>query len=349
MARCLAEALAEGAPAAAVVGTDLPELTPDVLAQGGQALARGDLALGPAADGGYYFIGLTRSAPELFQGLAWGGDQVAARTLELARAHGFTPALLPRLADLDRPADLPRWAAARAREQGRLAVLIPALNEEAALPSCLARVAAGGADLVVVADGGSADATRAVAARAGALVLSCPRGRARQMNAAARLATAEYLLFLHADTLLPPGWAAEVRRVLADPGVAAGAFTFRLDQRPASLRFIELAVALRCRLAGLPYGDQGLFLRREDFQQLGGFPDQPIMEDWELVRRLGRQGRVVISPLPAVTSARRWQELGLARTTFLNYLVPMLYHLGLEPARLRRLYDRRPSQRLPAK
>ncbi len=223
---------------------------------------------------------------------------------------------------------------------GRISVIIPTLNEAVGIVACLASVGPSPDVEVIVADGGSADATAELARRAGARVVAAPRGRACQMNAGAAASRGELLLFLHADTRLPPGWEAEVRQVLARPGAAAGAFRFRLDQRTAGLRFIELSVAWRCRLAKMPYGDQGLFLRRADFLALGGYPDLPIMEDCELVRGLKRRGSIIVSPLPAITSARRWRKKGLITTTALNSLVLIAFYLGYPPRLLRRLYDR---------
>ena len=224
--------------------------------------------------------------------------------------------------------------------RGRISVIIPTLNEETGIAACLDRVRRAHGVEVIVVDGGSRDATVEAARRAGAKVIGAPRGRAVQMNAGAEVSRGEILLFLHADTLLPSGWEAEVRRALARPEVAAGAFTFRLDQRTAGLRFIELCVAWRCRLASMPYGDQGLFLRRVDFLAAGGFPDLPIMEDCELVRRLKKRGRIIVSPAPAITSARRWQQRGILATTAFNSLVVVAFYLGCPPSLLRRLYDR---------
>lgn len=227
-----------------------------------------------------------------------------------------------------------------AGQAGLISVIIPTLNEEANIAACLAEVHRAPEVEVIVADGGSGDATVQAATRAGARVIAAPRGRARQMNAGAAASRGDILLFLHADTLLPPGWDQQARRMLARPGAVAGAFTFRLDHRPAGLRFIELTVAWRCRLAGMPYGDQGLFIRRRDFAAVGGYPDLPIMEDCELVRRLKKWGRVMVSPAPAVTSARRWRRKGVVATTALNSLVVLAFYLGLPPSLLRRLYDR---------
>lgn len=223
---------------------------------------------------------------------------------------------------------------------GRISVIIPTLNEEAGIADCLTKVRRAPGVEVIVADGGSRDATVEAARRAGAKVIAAPRGRAIQMNAGAAASQGDILLFLHADTMLPPGWEAEARRTLARPGAVAGAFTFRLDRRTAGLRFIELAVAWRCRLAAMPYGDQGLFLRRRDFMAVGGFPTLPIMEDCELVRRLKKRGSIIVSPAPALTSARRWQKRGILTTTAFNSLVVVAFYLGYSPSLLRRLYDR---------
>jgi len=224
--------------------------------------------------------------------------------------------------------------------RGLISVIIPTLNEQAGIAACLGRVGRASGVEVIVADGGSRDATVETARRAGAKVIAAPRGRACQMNAGAAASNGNLLLFLHADTMLAPGWEGEVRRVLSRPGVAAGAFAFRLDRRSAGLRFIELCVAWRCRLASMPYGDQGLFLRRDAFLAAGGFPDLPIMEDCELVRRLKKRGRIIVSPVPATTSARRWQQRGILATTAFNSLVVVAFYLGYPPSLLRRLYDR---------
>ncbi|MCB2193621.1 MAG: TIGR04283 family arsenosugar biosynthesis glycosyltransferase [Deltaproteobacteria bacterium] len=224
--------------------------------------------------------------------------------------------------------------------QSRISVIIPTLNEEAGIAACLARVVSTSEVEAIVADGGSHDATVKIARQAGAKVITAPKGRAPQMNAGAEASTGDILLFLHADTLLPRGWEAEVRRILARPGVAAGAFSFRVSRRSAGLRFIELAVAWRCRLASMPYGDQGLFMRQQEFKAVGGFPALPIMEDCEIVRRLKKRGRIIVSPAPAITSARRWRRRGILYTTAFNSLVVVAFYLGYPPSLLRRLYDR---------
>ncbi len=215
-----------------------------------------------------------------------------------------------------------------------LSAVIPTLNEAGFIGRTIARVQAADGVEIVVVDGGSRDDTVAIAEGLGARVIESEPGRGRQMNAGAAVGRGETLLFLHADTLLPTGFEQYVRRVLAGSNVVLGAFLFRLDVRTIALRAVERLVAVRCRLLGLPYGDQGLFLRRSTFDALGGFRDLPIMEDFDLVRRAGRMGRVEIAPAPATTSARRWVVRGALRTTLVNQLCVAAFVLGVAPARI---------------
>ena len=341
MERAIAAAFAEGAESVVVIGGDCPELTAAHLSAAFAALAEVDAVLGPAADGGYYLIGLRRPLPALFHGISWGGPEVFAQTLAAARALAVAPALLTTLRDVDVPDDLAVWAAtpaARATGRGGVSVIVPARNEEAALPATLAAAAAGAPHEIIVVDGGSTDRTAEVARAHDALCLSAPPGRARQINAGAAVATGEFLLFLHADTLLPPDYPALVRSTLAPPGVAGGAFAFAIAGEFPGRRLIERGTNLRARPGQLPYGDQGLFISRAMFDRVGGFPDQPIMEDYAWVRRLQRLGRVAIAPAAAVTSGRRWQRRGAVGTTLLNQLIVLGYRLGVSPARLARWY-----------
>ncbi len=217
-----------------------------------------------------------------------------------------------------------------------IGVVVPTLDEARHLPGLLA-------DLerlrkvipadVVVADGGSGDATPALATAGGARVIAAARGRARQLNAGAHAVRGEWLLFLHADSRLP---AAARRALLAalvdESGLEAAVFRFAIDLPAPWKRFIELGQALRQRLLALPYGDQGLLIRRDLFQVVGGFPDIAIMEDVATIRRLGRH-RVRLRTLPAaiVTSGRRYRERGALRTWLANSLLISLYLMGVPP------------------
>jgi GT2 family glycosyltransferase len=144
------------------------------------------------------------------------------------------------------------------------------------------------------------------------------------------------LLLLHADTRLPDGYARDVERVLGRPGVVAGAFGLRIDAPRRALRLVERAVDVRSRLGGMPYGDQALFLRARVLETVGGVPDLPAMEDYELVRRLRRRGRIAIARSCVTTSARRWQRRGILRTTALNQWCIIAYRVGVDPVRIAR-------------
>ena len=339
--RAVAAALAEGITAVVVIGGDCPALCADHLAAAFAGLCNHDLVLGPATDGGYYLIGLRRPQPALFRDIAWGGPEVRAQTLAAARAADMTVEHLEPLSDVDLPSDLPGWARtdpARARGRGQISVIIPALNEAENLPGTLDAAFAGAPHEVIVADGGSGDETPTVARARGAIVVAAPRGRARQLNAGAAIATGEILLFVHADTRLPAAYGDHVHATLARPEVVAGAFAFALDDDIPGRRWIEWGTNRRARERELPYGDQGLFLTRKQFDRAGGFPDLPLLEDYVLVRRLRRHGRIGLAPAAVVTSARRWRHRGFWQTLLLNQAILAGYHLGISPARLARWY-----------
>ena len=174
-------------------------------------------------------------------------------------------------------------------------------------------------------------------------VIASPPGRARQMNHGAQHASGDTLLFLHSDTQLPAGYDGWVHTALDRSSTVAGAFSLRIDAPGALLRVIERAVAFRSRVCGLPYGDQALFLHKRMFDDLGGFPMLPIMEDFELVRKLRRRGRVHTVPARVLTSARRWKRLGAIRTTLLNQAFIAAYLSGVSPDWIARRYYGRDS------
>jgi rSAM/selenodomain-associated transferase 2 len=217
-----------------------------------------------------------------------------------------------------------------------LSVVIPAWNEEGLVARAVRSVREEAEVLVV--DGGSQDRTCAEAEAAGGRVLRAPRGRGAQLDLGARQARGEWLVFLHADTRLEAGWAAELRALGDDPRAVGGAFRFAVDAPQVPYRLLEQAVALRCRLFRLPYGDQALFARREVYARIGGFPPLPLMEDVAFVRRLGRAGRLAFPRARAFTSPRRWERGGLLRTSARNAWLLAQYGLGRPPERLAQLY-----------
>ncbi len=218
-------------------------------------------------------------------------------------------------------------------------MVIPALNEAGVIAEAVRSAAAEGAEVIVV-DGGSADGTPERAAAAGAIVVHSAPGRARQLGVGAGQARGEGVVFLHADTRLPPAWGRGVAEALADPGAAGGCFRFRFDARSPALALVEWGVRLRVALLGLPYGDQALFVRRSVLERIGGVPQVPIMEDLDLVRALTREGRLVRLPQAIETSARRYRERGTLRTVLRNTFALCAWRLGLDRDRIAAWYRR---------
>ncbi len=324
------QAFADGARRVVITGTDCPSIDEPLLAKAFQALERADLVFGPAADGGYYLVGLNKPCPGIFTNIEWGGPQVLNQSLAAAAACGAHVALLDARPDVDTPDDLP--AANAALTVGNsLSVIIPTLNEATWISILLERLLESPPHEIIIADGGSTDQTKAIAGKAGVRVIETPKGRSTQMNVAAAMATGEFLLFLHADTLPPLDYGEVVGRILQKPGTSAGAFRFQLAGDLAAAPLIESLVHLRCDLLGMPYGDQGLFIRRSIFRHLGGFPDWPAMEDLHLVRRLKRLGPVRTAPQAALTSPRRWETGGIVRTFLRHQLMLAAYFLSVPP------------------
>jgi rSAM/selenodomain-associated transferase 2 len=221
----------------------------------------------------------------------------------------------------------------------KISIIMPVLNEAVGLAGTLGTLALTDREELVVVDGGSDDATVEVARRFTPHVYVGLRGRARQMNQGALHATGEVFLFLHADCLLPEGAFGNMRRLLAMPGVAAGAFDLSLDARGFGYRLIERAANIRSRLTRVPYGDQGLFVTRETFEALDGFCDIPLMEDIEIAGRLKKLGRIEFLDLSVTASARRWQKEGLLCTTLRDWRLAFSYAvLGIPPEKLNRYY-----------
>jgi rSAM/selenodomain-associated transferase 2 len=218
-----------------------------------------------------------------------------------------------------------------------VSVIIPTLNEEVCLPETLTALRRQRPHEIIVVDGGSQDATCAVAREADRLLHS-PPGRAVQMNLGAAHATGDVLLFLHADCLPAVGGLDAAERALGVPGTVAGCFTMRVRARGLLYRSIDACATARVRLTGLVYGDQGLFLHRERFERMGGFPPLRLMEDLLFSRQLRRSGRIVVVPEQVFVSPRRWQRAGLVRQSLRNWALTALVAAGVHPNRLARYY-----------
>ncbi len=232
-----------------------------------------------------------------------------------------------------------------------VSVVIPALNESGSISATIRSARDAGADEVIVVDGGSGDGTPDAARRAADAVLVSPPGRARQMNAGAKAARGAVFLFLHADTTLPERGIAALRAAMERAEVLGGAFSVRLGISPAApplrkaaLRLTARMIGFRARLFRAYTGDQAIFLRREIFGKIGGYPEIPLMEDVELSRRLTRLGRTILLPVPVTTSARRWETHGTLRTILLMWGIRLAYLLGMPPGWCAERYGRRRSR-----
>lgn len=231
----------------------------------------------------------------------------------------------------------------------KISIIIPVLNEAATIQETLTRLQDALNVEVIVVDGGSRDETVATAKHGSKMIanflpikiIASAVGRGCQMNAGAAVATGDILLFLHGDTHLPTGFDTLVRQALQNPATIAGAFELRIDAQLWGLRLVEKMVNVRSRLLSMPYGDQAIFLKASVFHEIGGFPDLPIMEDFELMLRLRNQGRITIVPAPVLTSGRRWQKLGVITTTLINQIIIVGYFLGVSPTQLVRWYRRK--------
>jgi hypothetical protein len=326
-----------------LIGSDLPGLTFEIFQQAFEALEKNDLVLGPSTDGGYYLIGMKVFYPELFQNIEWGTKNVYKKTIDVVEKVGLEFKELPVLHDIDRAEDLeilrthPKWEKIFSTVP-LLSIIIPALNEEKMLASTLKRVYHAQSIDVIVVDGGSRDNTYAIARQSGARVLKETGGRSAQQNEGAAQAKGELLLFLHADTLLPNDYDQMIRTALASPKIVGGAFRFKTDNHGKKLKIVELFANLRSYWLRLPYGDQGLFMEKRVFNEIGGFAPVSIMEDFDLVLRLRRRGRLVLLNHAAITSARRWQEHGVLRTSIINQMMILGFFAGLPSTKLREIY-----------
>lgn len=219
----------------------------------------------------------------------------------------------------------------------RVSIIIPTLNEAAGLPLAIDRAWGAGADEVIVVDGGSSDGTLEIAEQARCMALASTRGRATQQNRGAAAAEGDVLLFLHADTWLEPGCVQTVRNALCAAGVVGGSFRQRIESPRWAYRWLEWGNNLRAR-RGRPYGDQGIFVRREVFHACGGFPEVPLMEDVLLTKKFRRRGKLVLIDGPIHISPRRWERYGVVRQTVRNWLLLTGLKLGMSPERLAEFY-----------
>ena len=318
--RAFALAFAGGAPRAAAIGTDSPGLDDDMISRAFSELRRADVVVVPNTDGGYALIAMNQAHPRLFEDIDWSTPSVLTQTRQQAERLGLRLSELPAVPDIDTAEDLHHLPPL-------VSVVMPVLNEETVLrrnlPVLMRRLARQPHRIeFIVVDGGSSDASVEVARDSGAVVIASPRGRGRQMNVGTAAAKGEWLWYLHADCLPAEGALEQMLEMVAKHHRRAwGYYKARIDASGVALRVIEWGVNLRSRLLSLPYGDQGLFVRRDLMQQIGGFTESPLLEDVDLVRRLARAGRPIRVRLPLLIDPRRWRRHGAWRTTAINWRI----------------------------
>ena len=349
MKAALTDTFRRGTDRAVLVGSDIPGLTAKTFSAAFTALSKRDVVLGPTVDGGYCLIGMSagafqRASGELFSNIPWSTDRVISATVRTAKDHQLHAELLPKLVDIDRPQDLAAHPYSQTGTTGppfkRVSIIIPTLNEAGNISATIKSIQPVGDTEVIVADGGSTDGTPDLAHQMGARIHRGSPPRSVQMNAGADMATGQVLLFLHADTCLPVGFDVYVRWTLARPRVVAGAFELGITGEGSGLRWIERVANWRSHTFQMPYGDQAIFLSRQRFHDLGGFKKLPIMEDYELIKRLSRRGYISTVPLPVLTSGRRWKNMGIVKTWLINQTMVAGYHLNVPPHLLLRWYRR---------
>ncbi|MBI5362441.1 MAG: TIGR04283 family arsenosugar biosynthesis glycosyltransferase [Planctomycetes bacterium] len=360
-------------PRVIIIGTDCPALSGEMLDAAEAALDTHDAVIGPTSDGGFYLLGLRRCPHGLLRGLPWSTSDTRGRLvarlassrfqvadtglsfdvddldgLQNAREHlavsaNLAPESQRVIAELTPGVPLDNRSARDFGQSGlRVSVVIPVLDEAARIAKRLEELRHHPVHEVIVVDGGSTDATRSIVRQFPdvRLILAAP-GRARQMNEGARAAGGDVVLFLHADVALPAHAMPLVRQTLADPQAVAGAFrTWTVaddDAQAPWWRFLLHLADLRSRYSSHPYGDQAIFVRRTSFWRVGGFPDQPLMEDLELSCRLHSEGKLRILPVRVLVSGRRFLYRPIYYALMIN-LFPLLYHMGVSPTRLARWY-----------
>lgn len=351
-------------PFAIAVGADSPGLPHRFLDEARVALARVDAVIGPSDDGGFYLLGLRECPKGLLSGIPWSAPTTCLETIAKLQAAGLTVHILDNWFDVDTAEDLERLRALLGAKQIeapntkrsleahasnssedtplRCSVIIPALNEREYLPqTLLALEKQEWIHEVIVADGGSTDGTREwLAAQTFARVVDAPAGKGNQLNAGAQAATGEVLLFLHADCQLPPEAGDSVASALRSQDAAGGCFEVRFTgNKSRSLKVVAAGINLRARLSAAATGDQGIFVRRETFERIGGCPDWPLFEDVEVVRRIKTIGKFAVLRSKLEVSPRRHLARGVFRTVLLIYALRVAYWLGVSPFTLKKWFD----------
>lgn len=336
-----------GADRVLVIGSDIPSLTADDLAEAFARLETEPCVVGPSLDGGFYLVGSAANhagavCDALSSDIAWSTPQVLHQLQAASKQIGVPLSLLPVKQDIDTYEDwlgyLDATNAGKPPQPRPVSVIIPALNEEALLADCLKSLSGEGCEIIVV-DGGSTDRTIAVAQAFGATVIRLGQAnRARQMNAGAKIAQGELLLFFHADSRLSRGGIAALQKAMARPHVAGGAFSLRFFPEEPFYSWLAVGANAFCRLTKMMFGDRGMFIRASLFRQIGPFPEQAIMEDAALATAVRKAGNIVILPNAVYTSARKHQKETKLQAVYRTLWAYAAYRLGVSPEKIKARY-----------
>jgi uncharacterized protein len=343
MEGAIREVLSQGYSDVLLVGTDLADLEPSDFTDAFQAMENGCGALGPAADGGFYLIGLRRPCPAVFRFESWGTGDIFARTERLLLNSGFALRRLKERRDVDYPEDLP-FIQGKTWFSTSLSIIIPTLNSGDRLAPYLHSLQQQiwPDDEIILVKTQTTDQKKVPATpeqiTPKILSVYAPRGRGLQLSRGATTAKGGLLFFLHDDSTPPPNFACFVREICEQSDMSVGCFELAFSPSNLLLNGIARWANLRTRIFKLPYGDQGLFCRRDSYENAGGFAKPYLMEDVDFVRRCRRFGRLMVLPERIVTSSERYIRMGIVRASLHNHLTMLLYHLGVSDRRLYRFY-----------
>lgn len=323
-------AFLDGAERVIVIGSDCPGLDSLTVNRAFWALLKKDVVIGPSEDGGYYLIGFNQERyAALLDDIPWSTSQVLQHTLDKSKEVGVSTELLSEKFDVDTVDDLRRMSQAKhdhSCDALKISVIIPTLNEEANIESTLINLTRQHhPHEIILADGGSSDKTVKIASRY-ARVVSSGRGRALQMNEGVAAATGDVFLFLHADTQLPGNALLKIEDALKPGKKQSGRFRMSFGHRHPLLKFYEY----QTRFHLFSYGDQGFFVKRELFQEMGGFSVDAIFEDIDFYRRLLKHEKPMIIKSPVITSPRRFLQNGVIKQKFINISLAAMYYLGFQ-------------------
>jgi rSAM/selenodomain-associated transferase 2/rSAM/selenodomain-associated transferase 1 len=314
-----------------MTGSDIPDLECSDIDEAFVALDKGKAALGPASDGGFYLIGLSRPCDRVFQPQTWGTGDVFRRTCELLSSAGYGVHRLKERMDIDRPEDLVHLGG-NPFFRSRLSIVVPTLSQPDGIRQWLDILKDGlwPGDNIVVVHGSCDPVERIEAIDDSVCWMVMPRGRGVQLDKGARETTGELLWFLHDDSVPPPHFAYHIRKIADAPLVGLGCFRLAFSTSTPFLDAIAAWANLRTRWLKLPYGDQGIFCRRDVFEKAGGFKKRFLMEDVDFVREARKLGRLMLIDETIYTSAGRYLERGVLKASFQNHYSMLLYCLGVD-------------------